>query len=215
MSVYVYIFVLIYIKIFVITLFLSHLCVKVLCLLNNQFKQYAGNTLTLTHISIYFYSGILNKECNKEGDILTVMNAFHQACFYEFARQIISNPLLHHAVHLASVRELCKKNTLNIYKNYKLNDFTLISLDKLYKTIKSPIQTSKISKNISKNMTAPKSSDKNNFVEENNDNFDNLEGIENNGEGVNNDDDKNDKKSFSRSIWSSLTGGDKSSKFKV
>jgi hypothetical protein len=167
-------------------------------------------------------SGILNKECNRQGDVLTAMNAFHQACFFEFARLIVSNPLLHHAVHLASVRDSCKKNPLNILKNYKLNEtnnFASISLDILYKTIKTPMQIDKSSKSVTKNMKAPKSSDSNNFVSEQNDNFDNLETMDDDGDdniGTHNDyDNKNDKKSFSRSIWSSLTGGDKSSKFKI
>jgi hypothetical protein len=31
-------------------------------------------------------SGELNKECNRRTDILSVINEFHQACFFDFVR---------------------------------------------------------------------------------------------------------------------------------
>lgn len=31
-------------------------------------------------------SGELNKECNRRMDILSVINEFHQACFFDFVR---------------------------------------------------------------------------------------------------------------------------------
>jgi hypothetical protein len=31
-------------------------------------------------------SGVLNRDCNKERDVLSVVHEYHQACFHDFAK---------------------------------------------------------------------------------------------------------------------------------
>ena len=148
--------------------------------------------------------------------------------------RVTAEPVLHHAVHLSKVRDLCKKNPLGMLKNYKssaANDYKLLSLESLYLKLQQCTKSSK--KNSSDNsgsrflqgrnvsssastMTAPKKTEIDNEIGDFN--FDDLETIEKNldaKEIEKNAVDPTEKKTISKSIWASLTGGSKAAKFKA
>ena len=145
---------------------------------------------------------------------------------------MVQDPQVHHAVHLSKVRDQCKKNCMGILKSYKtalLNDFPLISINKLLFNIqqtkpkpnpkqiidkiasnKSPLLANPVVKNSTSKGPKPEDDVE---VEVGDDVcFDDFDAIESSEAEKHIKGDE--KKSFTSSVWSTLTGG-KSNKFKV
>jgi hypothetical protein len=180
-------------------------------------------------------SGGLNKDCNAMKDVLPAVHEFQQACFYEFGKRLTDSPVLHHAVHLAAVRESCKNNPASLLKHYRAaaaKQFADISVASLLASLQGPTSAKSKSSGLGlsmslglgkssskpKQMTAPMRASGGNSSTSSDANagavearFDDLEAIVEDGAGGG---EKPEKKSLSKSIWSSLTGG-KASKFKI
>ena len=71
-------------------------------------------------------SGVLNKKCNKDNSVIGTLHKYHHACFLIFAKMLISNPNVHHAVHLDAIRKRCQKDPLGVVKEYKVIDTTVL-----------------------------------------------------------------------------------------
>lgn len=129
---------------------------------------------------------------------------------------------------------MCKKNPLGMLKTYKssaANDYKLLSIETLYLKMQQCTKNSKKNNNDNKssgflsgrnasstgsNMKAPKMNDIENEVGDFN--FDDLDAIERKldaKEIEKNAEDPAEKKTISKSIWASLTGGSKAAKFKA
>ena len=139
----------------------------------------------------------------------------------------MEEPLTHHAMHLAKVREACSKSPMDILKNSRAaatKNYSALSLVVLFDWIKCNNErvTTESSKNFSKGKFAAGvgSASKSQEVEmENGDlSFDDLEAIENAILQKSQADaivPSEEKQSFSKSVWLNLTGGSKAAKFKV
>lgn len=152
-------------------------------------------------------------------------------------RRIVDDPTLHHAVHLAKVRELCGKSPADIVKSYKkstIEGYSAYSLETLYANVeKSKLKSSGNPASVGKILRQGDRSNgrgvlavqapmppQSEVEEEAGDlQFDDLEAIEKaleaktlkeKLEGA-----ENEKMGVTRSIWSTLTGGGKASKFKA
>ena len=132
-------------------------------------------------------------------------------------RRVIEEPLTHHAMHLAKVRESCSKSPMDILKNGRAaasKNYSALSLVVLFDRIKN------IKKKVSKEDAKSVSKDKFAAGAQEIDteigdlNFDDLETIEKVIE-AETADSKEEKKTFSKSVWLNLTGGSKAAKFKV
>jgi hypothetical protein len=63
-------------------------------------------------------TGELNSWCNKAGNVLSVLHAYHRACFYHFKSYLVADPGTHHAYHLATLREQCKTKPAVVLQQY-------------------------------------------------------------------------------------------------
>lgn len=148
--------------------------------------------------------------------------------FLTLIRRIIDDPIVHHAVHLAKVRDLCKKSPTEILKANKTaasGDYQALSLDSLYSNVQkgnkktSDNKDSRFGKSVkgASVVQAPKPQEIE--METGDMNFDDLEVIEKVLEAKTlaekSDTSEEEKKSISKSIWSTLTGGGKASKFRA
>lgn len=135
----------------------------------------------------------------------------------QYNRRVIEEPLTHHAMHLAKVRESCSKSPMDILKNGRAaasKNYSALSLVVLFDRIKN------IKKKVPKEDA--KSVPKDKFAagaqeidtEIGDLNFDDLETIEKVIE-AETAGTKEEKKTFSKSVWLNLTGGSKAAKFKV
>jgi hypothetical protein len=145
---------------------------------------------------------------------------------------VIEDPLTHHAMHLAKVREFCSKNPMEILKLSRAaasKNYSALSLVDMYAKIRHSDRT--VSSEDSRRSVKDKSSagvGKGNaeagftmktYEVSSSDagdlDFDDLETIEKGLEAKDEADSNEEKRSFSKSVWLNLTGGGKAAKFKV
>ena len=144
---------------------------------------------------------------------------------------MIEDPLTHHAMHLAKVREFCSKNPMEVLKLSRAaasRNYSSLSLVDMYAKIRHSDRT--VSSEDSRRSTKDKSAagvGKGNaevgftmktyeVTSDTGDiDFDDLETIEKGIEAKDEADSTEEKRSFSKSVWLNLTGGNKAAKFKV
>jgi hypothetical protein len=144
---------------------------------------------------------------------------------------VIEDPLTHHAMHLAKVREFCSKNPTEILKLSSAaasKNYSALSLVDMYAKIRHSDRTvsSEDSRRSSKDKSSAgvgKGNAEAGFTMKTYDvssdagdlDFDDLETIEKGLEAKDEADSNEEKRSFSKSVWLNLTGGGKAAKFKV
>jgi hypothetical protein len=130
---------------------------------------------------------------------------------------------VHHAVHLAKVRDMCKKSPLEVLKANKTavsTDYSTLSLEILFSNVQKGTKKTVDQKGKSRGISAVQAPKPQEIEMETGDlSFDDLEVIEKVLEAKTlaekSDVSEEEKKSISKSIWSTLTGGSKASKFRA
>ena len=147
--------------------------------------------------------------------------------FIRYIRRVIEEPLTHHAMHLAKVRESCSKSPTEILKNSRAaasKNYSALSLVVLFDRLKqimkrvSTEDTVSILKDNCASGVSSVSKAQEVETEIGDLNFDDLEEIDKVIEAktqANTVDSNEEKRSFSKSVWLNLTGGSKAAKFKV
>lgn len=143
-------------------------------------------------------------------------------------RRVIEEPLTHHAMHLAKVRESCAKSPTDILKNSRAaasKNYSALSLvvlfDRMKQIMKRVSAEDSNSKSIVKEKSAagvvpaPKAQEIETEIGDLNfDDLGEIDEIEAKSQS-NTVDSREEKQSFSKSVWLNLTGGSKAAKFKV
>ena len=146
--------------------------------------------------------------------------------FVRCIRRVIEEPLTHHAMHLAKVRESCAKSPTEILKNSRAaasKNYSALSLVVLFDRLKQIMKrvSAEDSKSIMKDksaagvVSAPKPQEIETEIGDLNfDDLGEIDEIEAKSQ-TNTVDSNEEKQSFSKSVWLNLTGGSKAAKFKV